>query len=69
MKNKIIIITVTIFLLVGSWFLWNSTELGKQGKSGKQGKQENVAIPAENPYRDAQNQGCGYPCGQPHLRL
>ena len=50
MKNKIVIIILSIFLLAGCWFIWNKINSGKQGK---QGKQENVVTPSGNPYKDA----------------
>jgi len=43
-----IMIIASIFLFAGIWVLWNRMELGKLGK------QENVATPAENPYKDAE---------------
>jgi len=46
MKDKIIIIIVSIFVLVCCWSLWNKRKL----RSAKES--EVVAISADNPYRD-----------------
>jgi len=47
MKNKILIIIASIFLLVGCWFLWNQQEPRKTKEL------KVVAVPADNPYSNA----------------
>jgi len=45
MKNKIIIIVASIFVLVGFWFLWNNKRAATN---------EIVIVQEHNPYKDAE---------------